>query len=633
MKAAMSARSKVKPINEGDDMGDELLLEEDPSSVAAHAAATLERYKDQREADKARLQWQVNRLGYALFLIGTALLPVHPLLGSPVPLVAAVPLLMGGGVILMSTAGNDIDKAARKHRRWCDAFFFIAGAHGIIGALGQHPLLYVSLLRAAPSLYYFAKRQAVYMEGASVRFSDLALAFGCVFTLAFLGRILAGGMAGDSSLLIGIVSPVCVICAGINALMLMRMRRVGRADEAARRPAFWEAMLVETAMIQLLNAVKYATAIATLTEGTRSWDIAMTTSHSKSTALTETLSNAVTLVICICTLRFKATVFGAVTRLFERRQRMADGAVMAALLTMEPPSVGDTWWLQDNEAVAQGRSQHFYEGVVVQAHDDEIIVEALDPSAIPDTIEQRTTLPFARAHVDTSVLMTNAQESLRGVVFDKLNAGMMEREAGMGLYDLSYACKPGQIDWFISHAWDDDAMGKYTEMQKAALEFKTRHNRWPVLWLDKCCIDQADPASILVALKSLPLYLQACDTFFVCAGETYFTRLWCVWELYVLFALSENVDPKIQVADVVGAGAAHHKLSNFKFDDARCFDPNQQSHLRAAIASAPGGHSRFEEQVRSLAKLLPESENHPDSMILQNEPFRPHGNGRAPAGQ
>ena len=95
--------------------------------------------------------------------------------------------------------------------------------------------------------------------------------------------------------------------------------------------------------------------------------------------------------------------------------------------------------------------------------------------------------------------------------------------------------------------------------------------------------------------------------FFVLAGESYFTRLWCVWELYVRFALSGDVEPKIQVAEVVGEGVAREKLSNFRLSAACCFDPNQQAHLLAAIARAPGRHAMFAAQVRGLAVSLPEA--------------------------
>ena len=60
-------------------------------------------------------------------------------------------------------------------------------------------------------------------------------------------------------------------------------------------------------------------------------------------------------------------------------------------------------------------------------------------------------------------------------------------------------------------------------------EFKSKHGREPVFWIDKYCIDQADVASSVVYL---PIDVMACKKMLVLAGPTYFDRLWCNWELY-----------------------------------------------------------------------------------------------------
>ena len=126
-----------------------------------------------------------------------------------------------------------------------------------------------------------------------------------------------------------------------------------------------------------------------------------------------------------------------------------------------------------------------------------------------------------------------------------------------------------------------------------------------ILWFDKCCIDQTNQKMISVALKCLPLYLQSCNTFMLLAGQSYFDRLWCIWELHLRFALREDRDPRIQVLELVAQGAAHRRLKEFRMRNATCFDPNQQAQLRGAIAGSQGGHLLFERQVRSLADRLP----------------------------
>ena len=59
-----------------------------------------------------------------------------------------------------------------------------------------------------------------------------------------------------------------------------------------------------------------------------------------------------------------------------------------------------------------------------------------------------------------------------------------------------------------------------------------------VVRLDKCCIDQNN---IDAALQCLPVFEMACKRMLVLCGETYTTRLWCIWELYTFFSMSSDV--------------------------------------------------------------------------------------------
>ena len=46
------------------------------------------------------------------------------------------------------------------------------------------------------------------------------------------------------------------------------------------------------------------------------------------------------------------------------------------------------------------------------------------------------------------------------------------------------------------------------------------------------------------------------------------------------------------------------KLTQFRLEDAHCFDPNDEAKIRAAIAAGEGGAARFEEVIRSLGRRL-----------------------------
>ena len=186
-------------------------------------------------------------------------------------------------------------------------------------------------------------------------------------------------------------------------------------------------------------------------------------------------------------------------------------------------------------------------------------------------------------------------------------------------HQLATRCKPGEIDWFVSHSWHDDVKQKWKTLQAEAEAFRKAKGRYPVLWLDKVCIDQK---AIQQSLKCLPVYLLACKSMIVLGGPTYITRLWCVWELYTLYALSTDADPNIIIREfgsssdaaatggmlgssAQGAQSLQEQLEQFKVGvHSKCYDPNEEAKLLRAIRSAPGGEAGFNRSIQELAKKL-----------------------------
>ena len=101
----------------------------------------------------------------------------------------------------------------------------------------------------------------------------------------------------------------------------------------------------------------------------------------------------------------------------------------------------------------------------------------------------------------------------------------------------------------------------------------------------------------------LPINVTACRKMLVLCGETYSTRLWCIWELFVLNAFSsqDTAAKKIEFRspDLNDYDDALHSLRNFSMDQARCFDPNEEDKLRAIIHSR--GREFFEARIHDLA--------------------------------
>lgn len=162
--------------------------------------------------------------------------------------------------------------------------------------------------------------------------------------------------------------------------------------------------------------------------------------------------------------------------------------------------------------------------------------------------------------------------------------------------------KDERIDFFLSHSWHDDNALKWKELCKVVEAFKKKNGRGPTLWLDKVCIDQT---AIADGLRVLPVNVVACDKMLVMWGETYPTRLWCIWEIFTLsaFMREEQLADRLEVVPFGGDGVEAKdpvtQVANFNVRDARCYDPNELAKLRTVIGAV--GEGKFNDGIRKLA--------------------------------
>jgi hypothetical protein len=118
-------------------------------------------------------------------------------------------------------------------------------------------------------------------------------------------------------------------------------------------------------------------------------------------------------------------------------------------------------------------------------------------------------------------------------------------------------------------------------------------------------LDQSD---LTASLRVLPVNVQACERVLVLCGKTYCNRLWCVWELYVVFAFAprEQAATRVQIQVLEGegeaAGSVPQRLSEFELLTAHCYDPNEEHKIRRIIQEC--GQSSFESHVRELSGAL-----------------------------
>lgn len=332
-------------------------------------------------------------------------------------------------------------------------------------------------------------------------------------------------------------------------------------------------------------------------------------------------------------------VFGVMARYFENnsKRREEDGALLADIVASTVVDVGDVWFIKRSQedlrfAVTNPR-RFFMKGYVNEVFVCELEVkvdinEDKDSSwdikfngvnvVEPPTSRQydyqlfRYELP--RHMLNRKELILWSKQNLRyldwnnftDILLLKSPRELESNEEKMAAFNVSIPCSMTRlkIDYFVSHSWEDNAICKCTCLREFSDHFMSKRGRYPRLWLDKVCINQANP---MIGLQVLPIIIGACEKFLLVLGPSYMERLWCVWELYTLFSFcrEEQALERIEViflndpaADQIGD--KDEILSDFNLDNAHCFDPNEEQKLRLLICGI--GADRFTQNIRNLSK-------------------------------
>lgn len=101
----------------------------------------------------------------------------------------------------------------------------------------------------------------------------------------------------------------------------------------------------------------------------------------------------------------------------------------------------------------------------------------------------------------------------------------------------------------------------------------------------QACIDQTD---IQTSLRLLPVFVMACDCMLILFGDTYSSRLWCVWELYTLFAISPDFASG-RVVDITSQNVSMiQRIESFAVKDAQCYSSEVCGHVINVCNNALG---------------------------------------------
>ena len=216
-----------------------------------------------------------------------------------------------------------------------------------------------------------------------------------------------------------------------------------------------------------------------------------------------------------------------------------------------------------------------------------------------------------------------AMKNLRGLSFDELRPEDLHharqhtgRDEGDMLALHSFPCRRlDEIDAFVSHAWGDDYKQRYVALRGWAMQFELENGRWPVIWLDKACIDQA---SIEDSIKCLPIFLAHSERLVVLGGPLWPTRLWCVIELFCFLRVGGDANA-IVFLPLTGRDSVHltdwsieecqaaeedsemrKSLQEFKVQNAHCYDADRDLLLRAIES----GYSTLDHFNKDMRKAL-----------------------------
>jgi hypothetical protein len=202
--------------------------------------------------------------------------------------------------------------------------------------------------------------------------------------------------------------------------------------------------------------------------------------------------------------------------------------------------------------------------------------------------------------VDTAV--SSAVASLRGVRCDLILKSALSGELSQSAaFLLSQPARVCGIDAFLCHSSRDPPGPKWDALQAWRGRFVALHGREPIVWLDRCCLDQSLRG---VGLANLPITIASCQSLVVLYGPTVLSRLWCIVEIFVHQHMGGE-SFKLELVALPGVVAA--PLGHVDAWQSDCHLPEDRVWLLACIETAAGSRAAFNARLRALlstAQLL-----------------------------
>ena len=113
-----------------------------------------------------------------------------------------------------------------------------------------------------------------------------------------------------------------------------------------------------------------------------------------------------------------------------------------------------------------------------------------------------------------------------------------------------------------------------------------------------------DQNNIKQSLKYLPIFIMASSKMLVLAGPSYFSRMWCAWELFVRSIAAPNMSDVIVWAVDQDHQQVAEQMVGFKLEHTSCFKPEDKEHIIQIVQGFKDGAPAFARAIKLMQKKL-----------------------------
>ena len=113
-----------------------------------------------------------------------------------------------------------------------------------------------------------------------------------------------------------------------------------------------------------------------------------------------------------------------------------------------------------------------------------------------------------------------------------------------------------------------------------------------------------DQNNIKQSLKYLPIFIMASSKMLVLAGPSYFSRMWCAWELFVRSIAAPNMSDVIVWAVDQDQQNVADKMADFDLESTECFKMEDKEQIMLIVEGFKDGKPAFARAIKALQKTL-----------------------------